>query len=265
VVELYCEIDGQFPNHQPDPGNPANLEALIKAVKLNNADLGIAIDGDGERMGLVDSSGRIISSDRQMMLFARDVLAIKPGSEAIYDAACTRNLPEQIKKRGGRPVIWKNGSTPLQTRLRQTGASMAGDVEGHLLFNDRWFGFTDALYAAVRMIEILSAETRTSSEIFNDIPDSIISPLMQIPVAEGENSRFMEKMFSLANFSDADIINVDGMRVEFPDGWGLVRASSSSPTLSLRFEADNHDAMKRIQTEFKSLLLQVNPDISLPF
>lgn len=265
VVELYCEIDGQFPNHQPDPGNPANMDALIKAVKLNNADLGIAIDGDGERMGLVDSSGRIISTDRQMMLFARDVLAIKPGSEAIYDTACTRNLPEQIKKRGGRPVIWKNGSTPLQTRLRQTGASMAGDVEGHLLFNDRWFGFTDALYAAVRMIEILSAETRTSSEIFNDIPDSIISPLMQIPVAEGENSRLMEKMFSLASFSDADIVNVDGMRVEFPDGWGLVRASSSSSTLSLRFEADNHDAMKRIQTEFKSLLLQVNPDISLPF
>ena len=264
VVELYCEIDGQFPNHQPDPGNPATLEALIKAVKLNNADLGIAIDGDGERMGLVDSSGRIISADRQMMLFARDVLAIKPGSEVIYDTACSRNLPEQIKKRGGRPVIWKSGSTPLQTRLRQTGASMAGDIEGHFLFNDRWFGFSDALYAAVRMIEILSAETRTSSEIFDDLPDSTISHLIQIPVAEGENTRIIEKMFSLASFNDADIINVDGMRVEFADGWGLVRASSSSATLSLRFEADNHDAIKRIQTEFKSLLHQINPDIILP-
>lgn len=265
VVELYCDIDGQFPNHQPDPGNPANLEALIKAVKLNNADLGIAFDGSGERLGLVDSSGRIIWADRQMMLFARDVLAIKPGTEAIYDVACSRNLPEQIKKRGGRPVLWKSGSSPLQTRLKQTGASMAGDIDGHFLFNDRWFGFNDALYAAVRMIEILSAETRTSSEIFDDLPDSIITPIMQIPLAEGENHRFIEKMFSLAHFSDAEIINLDGLRAEFPDGWGLVRASSSSPNLSLRFEADSHDAMKSIQTEFKSLMLEINPNISLPF
>ena len=265
VVELYCDIDGQFPNHQPDPGNPANLEALIKAVKLNNADLGIAFDGSGERMSVVDSSGRIIWADRQMMLFARDVLAIKPGTEAIYDAACTRNLPEQIKKRGGRPVLCKSGSTPLQTRLKQTGASMAGDIDGHFLFNDRWFGFNDALYAAVRMIEILSAETRTSSEIFDELPHSLITPILQIPLADGENYHFIEKMFSMANFSDADIINVDGLRAEFPDGWGLVRASSNSPILSLRFEADNHDAMKRIQSEFKSLMLQVNPTISLPF
>lgn len=265
VVELYCEIDGQFPNHQPDPGNPTNLEALIKAVKLNNADLGIAFDGSGERLGLVDSSGRIIWADRQMMLFARDVLSIKPGTEAIYDTACSRNLPEQIKKRGGRPVLCKSGSTPLQTRLKQTGASMAGDINGHFLFNDRWFGFNDALYAAVRMVEILSAETRTSSEIFNDLPDSLITPIMHIPLAEGESHLFIEKMFSLAQFSNADIINIDGLRAEFPDGWGLARASSISPALSLRFEADNHDAMKRIQTEFKSLILQVKPNISLPF
>jgi phosphomannomutase / phosphoglucomutase len=265
VVELYCEIDGQFPNHQPDPGNPTNLEALIKAVKLNNADLGIAFDGSGERLGLVDSTGRIIWADRQMMLFARDVLSIKPGTEAIYDAACSRNLPEQIKKCGGRPVLCKSGSTALQTRLKQTGASMAGDINGHFLFNDRWFGFNDALYAAVRMVEILSAETRTSSEIFNDLPDSLITPIMHIPLAEDESHLFIEKMFSLAQFSNAEIINIDGLRAEFPDGWGLVRASSISPALSLRFEADNHDAMKRIQTEFKSLMLQVKPNISLPF
>lgn len=265
VVELNCDIDGRFPSHQPDPGNPANLEALIKAVKLNNADAGIAFDGDGDRMTLVDSSGRIIWADRLMMLFAREVLAIKPGSEIIYDAACSSHLPEQIKKRGGYPVLCKHGTAALHRRLRETGAALAGDLSGHFLFNDRWFGFNDALYAAVRIIELLSADMRSSSELFDDLPDSISTPELHIALAEDQSLRFMEQLFSQAKFADGDIITVDGMRVEFPDGWGLVRAADSSPDLVLRFEANNHEALTRIQGQFKSLMRQINPEISLPF
>ena len=265
VVELNCDIDGRFPSHQPDPGNPANLEALIKAVKLNNADAGIAFDGDGDRMALVDSSGRIIWADRLLMLFARDVLAIKPGSEVIYDTACSSHLPEQIKKRGGYPVLCKHGTAALQSRLRETGAALAGDLSGHFLFNDRWFGFNDALYAAVRIIELLSADMRSSSELFDDLPKSISTPELHVALAEGESLHFMEQVFSQARFADGDIVNVDGMRVEFADGWGLVRASDTSADLALRFEANSPEALSRIQQQFKLLLLQINPEISLPF
>ncbi|MCQ8102764.1 phosphomannomutase/phosphoglucomutase [Methylomonas sp. SURF-2] len=265
VVELYCDIDGRFPNHQPDPGQPANLDALIKAVKLNNADVGIAFDGDGERMGLVDSSGRIVWPDRLMMLFARDVLAAKPGSEIIYDAACSQHLPGKIKKRGGFPVLCKSGNTALQARLRETGAALAGDISGHFLFNDRWFGFSDALYAAARMVELLSADMRASRDLFDDLPESADTPELRVPLAAAECSRFMEQLFSLAKFADGDIVKVDGMRVEFPDGWGLVRASNDSDELLLRFEANNREALTRIQQQFKSLMLQINPELSLPF
>lgn len=265
VVELNCDIGGQLSSHKADSSNPNDLEALIKAVKLNNADVGIAFSGDGDRLSLVDSSGRIIWPDRQMMLFARDVLASKPGAEIIFDAACSKHLPAQIKKRGGYPVLWQSGRSPLQARLRETGAAMAADISGHFLFNDRWFGFADALYAAVRMIGILSADMRSSSELFNELPDNLSTPEMHVMLAEGENTRFIEQLFSQAQFSDAMIVDTDGMRAEFPDGWGLVRASKTKPALELRFEADNHEAMQRIQSRFKALLLKINPDLSLPF
>ena len=265
VVELNCKIDGQFPGHQPDPSNPDNLETLIKVVKLNNADIGIAFDGDGDRMGLVDSSGKIIWPDRQMMLFARELLASKPGSEIIFDTACSKHLPEQIKKRGGYPVSWKSGRTNLQLRMRETGAPMAGDMSGHFLFHDRWFGFADALYAAVRMIEILSADMRSSSEIFSELPDSICTAEMYVPLASGESLAFIEKLFEQAQFNDAYISDTDGMRVEFTDGWGLIRASNTPPSLVLRFEADDQDALRRIQSQFKSLMLKIKSDLSLPF
>jgi len=265
VVELNCEIDGQFPGHQPDPSNPKNLDPLIKAVKLNNADIGIAFDGDGDRMGLVDSNGKIIWPDRQMMLFARELLTAKPGSEIIFDSACSKHLPEQIKKRGGYPVPWKSGRTNLQTRMRETGASMAADISGHFLFHDRWFGFADALYAAVRMIEILSADMRSSSELFEELPDSFSTAEMHIPLADGENTAFIEQMRNQAKFNDAYISDSDGMRVEFTDGWGSIRASSTPPSLALRFEANDRDALKRIQSEFKSLMLKIKPDLSIPF
>lgn len=266
VVELYCDPDGQFPNHQPDPGVPENLEALIKAVKLNKADLGLAFDGAGEQMGLVDSNGRIIPADKLLMLYAREVLVGKPGAEIIFDTACSKHLTELIKKRGGLPLYAKSGPFSLHTKLRENGAILAGDISGHFLFNDRWFGFNDVLYAAARMIEMLSTDMRSSAELFDDLPQSITTPELHIQLMEGDNTQFLENLFSKANFNDAYLIDTDGMRVEFCDGWGLVRASNTFPTaLSLRFEADSREVLKRIQAQFKTLLLSIAPDISLPF
>ncbi|WP_415879127.1 phosphomannomutase/phosphoglucomutase [Methylomonas sp. TEB] len=265
VIELYCEIDGNFPNHHPDPSKPENLGDLIKAVQHYEADIGIAFDGDGDRIGVVDSGGKIIWPDRQMMLYARDVLANKPGAEIIYDVKCSRHLHDQIVKRGGRPLMWKSGHSLMKAKLKETTAALAGEMSGHIFFNDRWFGFDDALYAAARLIEILSADMRSSSDVFAELPDSINTPELHVPMAEGEGIRFVEQLFSQAKFKDGKIINIDGMRVEFADGWGLVRASNTTPVLTVRFEADSQDAMQRIQAQFRQLMLQIKPDIKLPF
>ncbi len=265
VIGLYCDIDGSFPHHHPDPSKPENLADLAAAVKHHGADVGIAFDGDGDRLGIVDSRGKIIWPDRQMMLFARDVLSRKHGAEIIYDVKCSKHLHEQIVKRGGHPIMWKSGHSLMKAKIKETGAALAGEMSGHIFFNDRWFGFDDALYAAARMIEILSADTRASNEVFADLPDSINTPELNVVLEEGENSRFIEQMFSLANFEGANIINIDGMRVEFADGWGLIRASNTTPSLVLRFEADSKEAMSRIQGQFKSLMLQIKPNLSLPF
>jgi len=265
VVELFCDIDGNFPHHHPDPSKPENLDDLVTAVRHYAADVGVAFDGDGDRLGVVDSSGKIIWPDRQMMLFARDVLANKPGAEIIYDVKCSKHLHNQIIKRGGRPLMWKSGHSLMRAKLKETAAALAGEMSGHIFFNDRWFGFDDALYAAARLIEMLSADTRSSSEVFAELPDSINTPELHVPMAAGEGVGFVEQMFSHANFKDGKIINIDGMRVEFADGWGLVRASNTTPVLTVRFEADSQDAMLRIQTQFKQLMLQIKPDIHLPF
>ncbi|MCQ8118108.1 phosphomannomutase/phosphoglucomutase [Methylomonas rosea] len=265
VIELYCEIDGNFPNHHPDPSKPENLADLIKAVQHYEADIGVAFDGDGDRIGVVDSGGKIIWPDRQMMLYARDVLANKPGAEIIYDVKCSRHLHDQIVKRGGRPLMWKSGHSLMKAKLKETAAALAGEMSGHIFFNDRWFGFDDALYAAARLIEILSGDMRSSSDVFADLPDSINTPELHVPMAEGEGVRFMEQLFSQAKFKDGKIINIDGMRVEFADGWGLVRASNTTPVLTVRFEADSQEAMQRIQAQFRQLMLQIKPDIKLPF
>jgi phosphomannomutase/phosphoglucomutase len=265
VIELYCEIDGNFPNHHPDPSKPENLADLIKTVKQYDADIGVAFDGDGDRIGVVDSGGKIIWPDRQMMLYSRDVLANKPGAEIIYDVKCSRHLHDQIVKRGGRPLMWKSGHSLMKAKLKETAAALAGEMSGHIFFNDRWFGFDDALYAAARLIEILSGDMRSSSDVFADLPDSINTPELHVPMAEGEGVRFVEQLFSQAKFKDGKIINIDGMRVEFTDGWGLVRASNTTPVLTVRFEADSQDAMQRIQTQFRQLMLQIKPDIKLPF
>ncbi len=265
VIELFCDIDGTFPNHHPDPSKAENLNDLIAAVQHYDADIGIAFDGDGDRLGVVDCKGKIIWPDRQMMLFAKDVLALKPGSEIIYDVKCSRHLSEQIIKHGGRPLMWKSGHSLIKAKLKETGASLAGELSGHIFFNDRWFGFDDALYSACRLIEILSADTRSSDEVFADFPDSINTPEINIPLAEGENASVIEQLFSVANFDKGKINNLDGLRVDFEDGWGLVRASNTMPALVLRFEADDKEALSRIQSQFKEILKQVKTDISLPF
>lgn len=265
VIELFCDVDGTFPNHHPDPSKPDNLADLIASVKHYQADLGIAFDGDGDRLGVVDSNGKIIWPDRQMMLFARDVLASKPGAEIIYDVKCSRHLATQIVKHGGRPVMWKTGHSFMKAKLKETGAKLAGEMSGHIFFNDRWFGFDDALYSAARLIEILSTDTRTSADVFADFPDSINTPELNIELTEGENFRFIDSMFSAANFTGGKITNIDGMRVDFANGWGLVRASNTTPSLVIRFEADTQAALRDIQAQFRQLMQSIKPDIALPF
>ncbi len=265
VQELFCDIDGSFPNHHPDPSNPKNLVELIATVKHYKADIGIAFDGDGDRLGVVDSDGKIIWPDRQMMLFAKDVLASKPGSEIIYDVKCSRHLTDQITKFGGRPTMWKTGHSLMKAKLKETGAKLAGEMSGHIFFNDRWFGFDDALYSAARLLEILSKDARSSAEVFADFPDSINTPELNVALEEGENFTFIDSLFKAANFTDGKITDIDGMRVDFPNGWGLVRASNTTPSLVIRFEGDSEAAMRGIQEQFRQLMKQVKPDIVLPF
>jgi phosphomannomutase/phosphoglucomutase len=265
VVELYCDIDGNFPNHHPDPSKPENLNDLIKAVQDNKADIGIAFDGDGDRLGLVDANGKIIWPDRQMMVFAKNVLERKPGAEIIYDVKCSRNLEKQITEYGGRPIMWKTGHSFLKAKVKETGAKLAGEMSGHIIFNDRWFGFDDALYAAARMIEILAEDSRNSNEFFADFPDSINTPELMVPLADGEKFDFVAEMQEKANFSDAKITDIDGLRVEFSEGWGLVRASNTTPSLVVRFEAETEHALSNIQEQFKDLMLKIKPDLNLPF
>jgi phosphomannomutase/phosphoglucomutase len=265
VIELFCTIDGAFPNHHPDPSKAENLADLITAVKQEAADIGIAFDGDGDRLGIVDSEGKIIWPDRQMIVFARNVLSRKPSAKILYDVKCSKHLDDQIRKFGGQPIMWKTGHSLLKAKLKETGAALAGEMSGHIFFNDRWLGFDDALYAAARMIEILAEDSRSSAELFSDYPDSINTPELNIAMQEGENVGFIEQMCKRINFKDGKIITIDGLRVEFSDGWGLVRASNTTPSIVVRFEADSKIAMNRIQRKFKFLMLQIKPDLSLPF
>lgn len=265
VIELFCEIDGKFPNHHPDPSKPENLRDLIAAVQHYQADLGVAFDGDGDRLGVVDSQGNIIWPDRQMMLFASEVLKARPGSPVLFDVKCSNHLAKQITAKGGQPIMWKSGHSLMKAKIKETGAKLAGEMSGHIFFNDRWFGFDDGLYAASRLVEILSADARNSADVFASFPDSYNTPELNIPLPEDEKFRFIEAFRNTANFNNAQITNIDGFRAEFADGWGLVRASNTTPTLVLRFEADTPEALIRIQTDFKTHLLNLNPNLLLPF
>ena len=265
VMELYCDVDGDFPNHHPDPSVPANLRDLIASVRENEADLGLAFDGDGDRLGVVDGDGTIIWPDRQMMLFARDVLSSRPGAEIIFDVKCSGLLADQIAKHGGRPVMWKTGHSLIKTRLRQSGAPLAGEMSGHIFFADRWYGFDDALYAGARLVQILVGLGEPSSRVFAQLPAAKSTPELRVAVGEGVQSRLVESLLAGDYFADAKKTTIDGLRVDFADRWGLARASNTEPSLVLRFEGVDDDALERIKEEFRQVLLSVDSSLELPF
>ncbi|MBC8023788.1 MAG: phosphomannomutase/phosphoglucomutase [Burkholderiales bacterium] len=266
VIELFCEVDGTFPNHHPDPSKPENLVDLIAELARTDAEVGLAFDGDGDRLGVVTKSGKIIYPDRQLMLFAEDVLSRNPGAEIIFDVKCTRNLFPWIRKHGGRPLLWKTGHSLIKSKLKETGAPLAGEMSGHVFFKDRWYGFDDGMYAGARMLELLS-RVPDASKLLESLPDSISTPEINVALErEGENHKLIASLQKSAKFEGAtDVNTIDGLRVEYPDGFGLMRASNTTPVIVLRFEADNDAAMSRIQREFKRVLLSAKPDARVPF
>lgn len=273
LTELFCEVDGRFPNHHPDPAHPENLRDLIAAVQRTGAELGIAFDGDGDRLGVVTRSGAIIWPDRQLMLFARDVLARQPGAEVVFDVKCTRLLAPWIREHGGRPTMWRTGHSLIKARLRESGAALAGEMSGHTFFNDRWYGFDDGMYAGARLLEILSREADPSA-VLEALPDAVSTPELQLRTAEGESFAVVAALQAAAQdparsqevFPGATgFITIDGLRVEYADGFGLARPSNTTPVVVLRFEAEESAALARIQGDFRHALLVVKPDAVLPF
>lgn len=265
VIELFCDVDGRFPNHHPDPSQMENLHDLIAAVKEHGADIGLAFDGDGDRLGIVTNQGEVIWPDRQLMLFAKSILAHQPGAKIIYDVKCSSHLATMIKALGGEPIMWKTGHSFIKSKLLETQAALAGEMSGHIFFKDGWYGFDDAIYAGARMLQIIALETRTVSDVFHDIPDSINTPELKIDVDEDEKFKLMQVLTERAKFEDAEEITIDGLRVNFRDGWGLVRPSNTTPCLVLRFEAESVAALSRIQALFRELLLSIKSDWVLPF
>ena len=265
VTELFCEVDGNFPNHHPDPSVPANLQDLIAALRSSDAEIGLAFDGDGDRLGVVTKGGDIIYSDRQLMLFAADMLARNPGATVIYDGKSTRNLKPWIESHGGKPLLWMTGHSFIKAKLKETGALLAGEMSGHIFFKERWYGFDDGLYAGARLLEILSRAADPGA-VLNALPDAISTPELQIKLNEGENYALIAELQKTARFTGArEVIKIDGLRVEYPDGFGLARSSNTTPVIVLRFEADNAAALKRIQDDFRRVLLAARPDAGLPF
>ena len=269
VDELFCEVDGTFPNHHPDPAHPENLQDLITRVKNSDAELGLAFDGDGDRLGVVTKDGQIIYPDRQLMLFAEDVLTRHPGAQILYDVKCTRHIASWVKARGGHPTMWKTGHSLVKAKMRETGAPLGGEMSGHIFFKDRWYGFDDGLYAGARLLELMS-RVANPSEVLNALPQSSSTPELQLTLNEGENFSLIAKMQEAnqvnMHFADADqIISIDGLRVEYADGFGLARSSNTTPVIVMRFEAESSAALAKIQAAFKRAILAVKPDAQLPF
>lgn len=265
LTSLFCEVDGSFPNHHPDPADPHNLEDLIATVAAQDLELGLAFDGDGDRLGVVTRSGKIIWPDRQLMLYAADVLAKQPGAQIIFDVKCSRQLAQHIRAHGGEPLMWRTGHSLIKAKLKETKAPLAGEMSGHVFFNDRWYGFDDGLYAAARLLEILSRSDNPSA-VLESLPDAISTPELQVKTQEGENHEVVARLRDQAVFPTAQSrITIDGIRVEYADGFGLARASNTTPVVVLRFEADTEQALARIQAEFKAGLLSVMPSAQLPF
>ncbi|MEX3931174.1 phosphomannomutase/phosphoglucomutase [Paraburkholderia phymatum] len=265
LVELFTDIDGNFPNHHPDPAHPENLQDVIRALKETDAEIGFAFDGDGDRLGVVTKDGQIIYPDRQLMLFAEEVLSRNKGAQIIYDVKCTRNLAKWVKDKGGEPLMWKTGHSLVKAKLRETGAPLAGEMSGHVFFKDRWYGFDDGLYTGARLLEIL-ARVQDPSKLLNSLPNSHSTPELQLKLQEGENFELIARLQKSAKFPDADqVVTIDGLRVEYPDGFGLARSSNTTPVVVMRFEADNDAALKRIQEDFRRVILAEKADAKLPF
>ena len=263
---LFTDVDGSFPNHHPDPAKLENLEDLINLVKDKGHEVGLAFDGDGDRVGVVDDQGNVIWPDRQMVLFAQDVLERNPGARIIYDVKCSKVLPEAITAAGGVPDMWKTGHSFIKARIKETGAQLGGEMSGHMFFKERWYGFDDALYAAARLLEILSKTDRRASEIFGEIPNSINTPELNILLDEdGAQHAFIKRFVAQSTFDGATLTTIDGVRADYADGWGLVRASNTTPSLVIRFEADTDEAMQRIQSQFRANMQSVDASIKLPF
>ncbi len=265
VIELFCEVDGNFPNHHPDPSQPKNLQDVIRVLKETNAELGLAFDGDGDRLGVVTKDGEIIFPDRQLMLFATDVLSRVPGGEVIFDVKCSRNLAPWIRDHGGRPTMYKTGHSLIKLKMKETGAPLGGEMSGHIFLKERWYGFDDALYCGARLLEIVSKHADANAPL-KALPDAVSTPELNWALKEGEPHALVEQIRKTGKFEGAtEIITIDGVRVEYPDGFGLARASNTTPVIVLRFEAETDSALKRIQEDFRRVLTAAKADVPLPY
>ncbi|MCD6047775.1 MAG: Phosphomannomutase [Gammaproteobacteria bacterium] len=265
VIELYCDLDGRFPNHHPDPGHAANVKDLQQAVLEHQADIGLAFDGDADRIGVITNKASMIAPDRLMMLLAQAVLKEAPGRPILFDVKCTNHLPRVIDAAGGQAVMWKTGHSFIKLKVKEIQAALAGEMSGHIFFNDRWFGFDDGIYTGARLLEVLSKAQGTSDELFAVFPETCSTPEINLTVQEAEKFSFIEKVIAGAVQVNAEKNLLDGLRLEYHDGWALVRASNTSPVVVLRFEADSPEALARIQLEVKAILLAVKSDLHIPF
>jgi len=264
VVPLYCDLDGSFPNHPPDPSDPENLIDLITIVKHEGADLGLAFDGDGDRLVAITAEGGIVWADELLMIFARDVIGSYPETDIVFDVKSTRRLGNLINNYGGNPVMWKTGHSNIRRKISETGAPLGGEFSGHIFFNDRWFGFDDGLYAAARLIEIINQREQSLDAIISGFESTVSTPELRVPVPDSEKFAIVSK-FAEGVFPEAKRITIDGLRLEYPEGWALIRASNTAAYLTLRFEADNHQALSRLQHQIKQKLLLLLPDTKIPF
>ena len=262
VIDLYSRVDGDFPNHHPDPSKPENLADLIKVVHATEAELGLAFDGDGDRLGVVTRAGRNIYPDRQLMLFARDILQRQPGATIIFDVKCSQRLPVAIREAGGVPLMWKTGHSLIKAKLKETGAPIAGEMSGHIFFAERWYGFDDATYTAARLLEILSRHADPSA-VLDALPTSHSTPELNVACAEGEPHALVARLQAEARFPGAELTTIDGLRADYPDGFGLIRASNTTPVLVLRFEGHTVEALHRIEADFMAALRAVKPDAKI--
>jgi phosphomannomutase/phosphoglucomutase len=263
VIELFCEIDGNFPNHHPDPGKVENLQDLIQAVHENSADVGMAFDGDGDRLGVVTEKGEIIFPDQLMMIFAKDVLKKFPGKEIVFDVKCTNLLSNVIKECGGIPLMSPTGHFHIKNTLKQTNAPLAGEMSGHIFFNDQWYGFDDGHYSAVRLLEIMDSLNIPLSKILDQLPKACSTPELNINVSEDKKFEIVKNFVDKARFEGGTKVTIDGLRVDFEDGWGLMRASNTTPKLVLRFEAKTSSRLKEIKNMFLDQLKLIDETIQI--